>query len=207
MEIPAIYSVLKRGEIKAAPVSIKGTEISFESEPVKLEYSVDEMDDRMPLVVVDVKGLGKENLDDGLLSKIEFRGSDVWFLTFIYSIEDVFDCFIGNIAKALIPYHSAGSDSVLKEIYEVSENCIPVLFVVQGRVACRGGSTDDIRVIIDEVAKIGYQEIVIFDTDSSLSMDDWVSIKDRFQNTIPFTRNSYMCIEEVGFKMIISDLQ
>ncbi|AIZ56173.1 hypothetical protein Mpt1_c02730 [Candidatus Methanoplasma termitum] len=205
MEISAIYSVLKGGEVRAAPVTINGTDISFRAEPVVHEYSVDELSERMPLVVVDVKGLGKENLDDKLLSKIKFRGSDVWFLTHIYNVEDVFDCFMGDIAKAMVPYHTTRTDYVMVEIHDVSENCIPVLFVVKGRVACRGGNTKDIRTSVDEIARIGFREIAVFDTDSSLMNEDWVSLKDRFRNIIPFVRSKESGIREIGFEMIISD--
>jgi hypothetical protein len=207
MEIPAIYSVLKGGEVRAAPVAISGADISFGSDPAVPNYSVEEMDDRMPVVVVDVKGLGKGNLDDKLLTNIRFPGSDVWFLSYIYNIEDVFDCFMGNIVKALIPYHTTASNSVMKDIHDVSDDCIPVLFIARGKVICRGGQTNDIMASVEELARTGFIEIIIFDTDSTMMKEDWIRIYDRFQGIIPFIRNKDASLAEIGVKAVISDLR
>ena len=207
MEIPALYSVFKNGEVRTAPAVIAGTNISFASEPAKPEYSADELDERRPLAVVDVKGLEKRNIDDKLLKNLGFRGSDVWFLSHIYNIDDIFDCFMGNIVKTLMPYHTTKNNSVLKEAFEVSENCIPVIFVTNGTAVCRRGRLEEIGTHIREAEKIGFHEIIVFDTDSSMKRDDWTSINDRFPNIIPFVRNKDIPFEEIGFRMFISDHQ
>ncbi|MDR0508334.1 MAG: hypothetical protein LBG63_00690 [Candidatus Methanoplasma sp.] len=189
MEIPVIYSVFKGGEVKTAPVNINGTDISFISEPVAAEYSRDELDDRMPVLVVDVRGFGKKELDDRLLMNMRFPGSDIWFMTHIKDVEDVFDCFMGNTVKVLIPYHTTRNDVVVEEAYEVTENCMPALFVSGGRVICRGEQTKDLGSAIAEMERIGFTEIVVFDTDSVLRNDDWGSLLERHPGLIPFVRN------------------
>ena len=205
MEIPAIYSVLKNGEIKAAPVTIEGADIFFVSEPVPPAYAADELGDRAPLLVADVKGLSKKELDDRLLMNMKFPGSDIWFLTYIRDIEDVFDCFMGNVAKMLIPYHTTRNDVVMEEAYEVTENCIPVLFVSRGKVVCRGGQTKDIGQAVGELERIGFGEIIVFDTDSMLSADDWISLRSRSAGVIPFIRAVGAAAGDAGFEKIIFD--
>jgi len=206
MEIPAIYAVFKGGEVKTAPVNINGTDISFISEPAPTEYSADELDDRMPVLVADVRGLGKKELDDRLLMNMSFPGSDVWFLTPIKDVEDVFDCFMGSTVKLLVPYHMTRNDIVMEEAYEVTENCIPALFVSHGRVICRGEQTKDLASAIAEMERIGFAEIVVFDTDSTLSTDDWGSLHERHPGLIPFIRNRDGIAGDAGFQKIIYDL-
>jgi len=206
MDIPAIYAVFKGGEVKAAPVKFDGADISFLSEPVRHTYSAEGADDRMPVLVVDVKGLGKGELDDRLLTGMRFPGSDVWFMTRILDIEDVFDCFMEDIAKVLMPYHAVRNDRVISEAYEVSENCIPVLFVLKGKAVCRGGGTKDLRAAVAELSKTGFQEIVVLDTDSSVGSEEWTALNDRYEGLIPFLRKEDGSAAGIGFRTIIADL-
>jgi len=205
MDIPAIYSVLKSGEVRSAPVKIDGADISFISDPVPPEYSVDELDDRMPVVIVDVKGLSRKNLDDRLLTDMRFPGSDIWFLTYIEDVEDVFDCFMGNAVKILMPYHTTRNDLVMGEAFEVTENCIPVLFISSGKVICRGGEMKDIATVIAEMEKIGFTEIIAFDTDSMLRKDDWASLHDMFSGIIPFVRSISAANDGLDLQKVIFD--
>jgi len=205
MNIPAIYSVLKGGEVRSAPVKIEGADMSFISNPVPPEYSVDELDDRMPVVIVDFRGLSRKNLDDHLLTDMRFPGSDIWFLTHIDDVEDVFDCFMGNVVKVLMPYHTIRNDLVMKEVFEVTENCIPVLFVSSGKVICRGGEMGDITTIIAEMEKVGFTETIVFDIDSVLRREDWASLRDMFPGIIPFVRSIGAATEGLDLRKVIFD--
>ncbi|MDR1955140.1 MAG: hypothetical protein LBP82_04230 [Candidatus Methanoplasma sp.] len=206
MDIPAIYSVFKNGEVTAAPVKIDGTDISFESEPAKPAFSAKDDDDRMPVVVVDVKGFGKRKMDDRLLTNMKFPGNDIWFMTNIKDIEDVIDGFMGNIMKLLVPCHTVRNDLVLKETFEVSEDCIPVLFVSQGRARYTEDRTKDVRTAVEELARTGFCDIAVFDTDSMLRADDWAALHDRYQDLIPFVRKKDRETDGIGFQRIICDL-
>ena len=205
MNVPALYSVLKSGEVRSAQVKIKGADISFISNPVPPEYSVDELDDRMPVVIADVRGLSRKNLDDRLLTDMRFPGSDIWFLTHIDDVEDVFDCFMGNVVKVLIPYHTIRNDLVMREVFEVTENCIPVLFVSSGKVICRGGEMGDITTIIAEMEKVGFTETIVFDIDSVLRREDWASLRDMFPGIIPFVRSIGAATEGLDLRKVIFD--
>ena len=205
MNIPAIYSILKGGEVRSACVKIEGADISFLSDPVPPEYSVDELDERMPVVIVDVKGLNRKNLDDRLLTDMKFPGSDIWFLTYIEDVEDVFDCFMGNIVKVLMPYHTTRNDLVMSEVFELTENCIPALFVSSGKVICRDGEMKDISTAMAELERIGFTDIIVFDTDSMLRKDDWAALFNRSGGLIPFVRNIDATTDGLAFQKIIFD--
>ncbi len=206
MEIHAIYSAFKSGDVWAAPVDMEGAMIAFASEPVRISYSADESEERRPVLIVDVKGLSRRELDDRLMTNMRFPGSDVWFLTHIRDVEDVFDCFMGSAVKVLVPYHTTRNDEVLREAFEVSENCMPVLFVSQGMVICRDEGTKDIMSAVSEIAGIGFKEIVLFDTDSMLGMYDWVALNNMFPGLIPFVRSKGLPIGDAGFPAFIVDL-
>jgi len=204
MEIPALYSVFKGGELRAAPVIIDGTEISFVSDPVPPSFSSEGSDERMTVLVADVRGLGRNDLDDRLLTKMKFPGCDIWFLTCIEDTADVFDGFMGNAMRILIPYHTVRNSYVLKDTFEVTENCLPTLFVSHGKVICRDGSASDIVAVIGELERIGFTEIVVFDTDSTLRKDDWSALFERSPSVIPFVRDRNNA-EGIAFQKIIID--
>jgi len=205
MEIPAIYAVLRGGEVRAAPVRIDGMKITFASEPVRQSHFAEDAEERIPVVVADMKGFGKGKIDDRLLMKLKFPGNDIWFMSHIEDIEDVFDCFMGEIEKLLIPYHTVRRMSVLRETFDISDNCIPVLFAPQGRVKCRGSETKDIRTVLEELEKIGFHEIAVFDSDSVLRPEDWISLRERSEGVIPFIRYRNEELVRAGFKRIIFD--
>jgi hypothetical protein len=206
MDIPAIYTVFRGGEVRSAPVRMDGMKFTFVSDPAKRSYIGENADERSSVVVVDVKGFTKGKIDDRLLMTMRFPGNDVWFLTYVEDIEDVFDCFMGDIEKLLIPYHTTISKHVMAEAFDVSENVIPVIFAPQGRAICRGGSTKDIITAIEEMTKIGFEEIAVLDTDSVLRIDDWISLNDRTRGLIPFVRYKNVALSNAGIKKIIYDL-
>jgi len=184
MEIPALYSVFKGGEVRAAPVRFDGMKMFFDSEPVKPSYSAEEHNERRPIIIIDVKGLEKKDLDNKLLMKAEFRGSDVWFLTHVYDIDDVFDSFMGNIARLLIPFHTTKNDAVLKDVHDISDNCTPVIFITKGLAVLRKGRSGDFMKLLREIDRIGFRDMAVFDTDGSLMESDWVVIDNSYRNVI-----------------------
>lgn len=207
MEIPAIYSIYKGGEVKTASVSFEGERLLLDSEPEPLEFYPRDEEERTQVMVADVRGLNKRQLDDRLLTNVKMPGSDIWYLTFIEDIEDVFDSFMGDIAKILIPYHTVRNGLVLREAFDVSDNSIPVAFVSNGRVLSGDENTKDIRTVLEELTAVGFTEIVVFDTDAMLTKEDWSSIGDRFSGAIPYVKGKTPeFIREMGFRDIISDV-
>jgi len=206
MDIPAIYSVFKYGQVKSAPVKYDGAAMTFVYEPTVRTNISEDSHERTQVVVTDVKGITKKKIDDRLLMTLKIPGNDIWFMSHIEDVEDVFDSFMGEIEKLLMPYHTVRGRYVMEEAFDVSDNCIPVLFVIQGRVLGRGGEMKDIREATEDMERIGFDEIIISETDSYLRADDWISLHDRVRGLIPFVRYKNEELASAGFKKIIVDL-
>ncbi|MDR1404737.1 MAG: hypothetical protein LBJ20_04130 [Candidatus Methanoplasma sp.] len=203
MDIPALYSVFRGGEVMTAPTAIEGSRISFASEPARPEYSAGRSEERMPIVVADIKGLGRKKLDDRLLTGMKFPGNDIWFMTHIEDVEDLFDCFMGNITKVLMPYHTVRNDLVTEEAYDVSDSCIPVVFVSGRRAICRENAAEDLEETLGKLEKIGFLEISIFDTDCTINREDWSSLYKKFRGIIPYVTDRNQIPEDIRPEYII----
>ena len=50
-------------------------------------------EERGTVLIIDVKGLQRGNLNDVLLKRLRIRGMNSWFMTNSESVDDVFDAF------------------------------------------------------------------------------------------------------------------
>jgi len=202
MEIPALYAVFKGGSIKTGPIVHTDGKMILDAKSQTPREMFTESDERTEVIVVDVKGLNRGNMDDNLLTEMIIPGSDIWYLTHIEDIEDVFDGFMGDVSKIMIPYHTVRNKMVLEEAYDVSDNCVPVVFSSEydfnGMISC-----------IENVFRIGYTEAVVFDIDDTVSEGDWDTLKRKFDNVIPFVRNRSRIemLRSLEYSQIIVDHQ
>ena len=162
-------------------------------------------EERGTVLVMDVKGLQRGNLNDVLLKRLRIRGMNTWFLTNIESVDDVFDAFNTDAEAVLVPIHTIRSVDELADILSVSDSAIPTLFVRKGYVMFTGRKLTCDKAI-DEISGIGFVTFAVIDTDGSLSEDDWGSMKDSadiipcsFVNSIKAER-----FEEMGFERILT---
>ena len=159
-----------------------------------------ESEDRPTVLVMDVKGLQRRNLNDVLLKRLRIRGTDVWFLTNIESVDDVFDAFNTDAETVLVPSHTVRSPEEFSDILDVSDSVIPVLFV-RKRAAVLFGTNTDYRKVIDSIKAFGYGTVAVFDLDDSIPENEWPSLCQRC-DIIPcsFTGSiSAERFEELGF--------
>ena len=96
---------------------------------VRTKEKREESEERPTALVMDVKGLQRRNLNDVLLKRLRIRGTNVWFLTNIESVDDVFDAFNTDAEAVLVPSHTVRSPEEFSDILDVSDSVIPVLFV------------------------------------------------------------------------------
>lgn len=160
----------------------------------------EEPEDRPIALVMDVKGLQRRNLNDVLLKRLRIRGTGVWFLTNIESVDDVFDAFNTDAEAVLVPTHTVRSEEEFLDILDVSDSVIPALFV-RKRSAVYLGRSMDYRKVIDAVRSMGYGNAAVFDLDDSIPEDDWPPLMERC-GIIPcsFTgKISAERFEEMGF--------
>ena len=167
---------------------------------VRTKEKKEESDERPTALVMDVKGLQRRNLNDVLLKRLRIRGTNVWFLTNIESVDDVFDAFNTDAEAVLVPSHTVRSPEEFSDILDVSDSVIPVLFV-RKRNAVLFGKSDDYRKVIDEAVSFGYGTVAVFDLDDSIPENDWQLLRQRC-DIIPCSFTGSVTskrFEEMGF--------
>ena len=196
MKIPALYATYKGGSVHTGRVEYSGDKMSL-GEPITRSTQVSKDDERLPLVVVDVRGMNTRVMDDRLLMDMKFPGGDVWYLTPIVDLDDLFDVFMGDIVKVLMPIHMVRDRSTLEEIFEISDCCIPVIYPSKVR------SVDN---MIRELGRVGFMDVVVCDRAGEISYDGWNRLFETI-GVIPFVCDTSVAdeLEAIGFNKIIVD--
>ena len=160
-----------------------------------------ESEERQTALVMDVKGLQRKNLNDVLLKRLRIRGTNVWFLTNIESVDDVFDAFNTDAEAVLVPSHTVRSPEEFSDILDVSDSVIPVIFV-RKRNAVMFGTGTDYRKVIDRIKAFGYGTVAVFDLDDSIPEGDWPILCQRCDIIPCSLTNSISAerFEEMGFE-------
>lgn len=192
MIIPVIPSTTVDGNILVGHLTFDGPEpricgdtkdfIPFTSE-ISSRY-----DRGHPFLVFDVRGMHDRRMDIELLKGMKIRGKNIWFLTCIERVEDVFDAFNTDADVLLIPYHTVASDSELTEMHAVSDRSFPVLFVRNGMTYARDGMKDT-KVIVERMADMGFTSIAVFDLSGTLTENDWRTLSDDVR-ILPFSNKA-----------------
>ncbi|MDR0887889.1 MAG: hypothetical protein LBM39_01725 [Candidatus Methanoplasma sp.] len=185
MDIPAVFATYRNGEVLAGSAELSDGSFSFPFGTQPLSDIIPRADERLPVVVTDVKGFNGKSLDDRLLKNLKVPGSDIWYMTYIRDANDVLDSFMGNAEKILIPYHTVRDRSVLCDAFELSDNCIPVVFSSL-RQSKKSRNDIDIMRALDNISSIGFRSMVLFDTDGSVTEEKWSEVLEKHGNTIPF---------------------
>lgn len=152
------------------------------------------------VLVMDVKGLQRGNLNDVLLKRLRIRGMRTWFMTNIESVDDVFDAFNTDAEAVLVPTHTVRSEDEFEDILSVSDSAIPVV-LVRKRSAVFIGENMEYLKAIRRVFSTGFATVAVFDLDDSLTEEHWTYLMDE-GDVIPcsFTgRIKGERFEELGF--------
>jgi len=137
----------------------------------------------VPVIVIDIKGMQRKDIVPDILKNVKIR-NELWFMTGIRNAGDVMDAFHGNMDKLIVPYHLT-SDTLLKEITELSDSCIPSLFADEDGVLVRG-KRKDIRTVIRTLEMMHFSKILIFDASGGSDLKKWHSVRDAADIIIPF---------------------
>lgn len=148
---------------------MKGPNTDYRSSTAKVTSSSEE---KITVLVIDVKGLQKHNINEVLLKKLRIRGARTWFMTHIECVDDVFDAFNTDAEKVLVPTHSVRSESELIDILNVSDSSVPTLFVRRGTAYYLGKAMSP-RTLVDHLSEIGFSSAAVIDTDGTVSEADW----------------------------------
>lgn len=186
MTIPILYTVFRDGVLLTGPVHLEEGVLVMDAPEIPLGSASVGSDERSPVIIADVDGLNKGELCDRVLTQMRMPGHEIWYLTHIESITDVFDGFMTNASKIVIPYHTVLSPAVLEEAYELSDECIPAVFVSDGMAVTPGNGRKNLHLIMKELMAIGYADIMLFDMDGSVTKEDWIDVRRDLPSTIPY---------------------
>ena len=134
-------------------------------------------EERGTVLIMDVKGLQRRNLNDVLLKRLRIRGMNSWFMTNIESVDDVFDAFNTDAEAVLVPTHTVRSEDEFEDILSVSDSAIPVV-LIRKRGAVFIGENMEYLKAIRKVFSTGFATVAVFDLDDSLTEENWVYLKD-----------------------------
>ena len=153
-------------------------------------------DTRRPLMVVDAESVGSSRFGEEVLKRMRVRGADIWFMTHVEYVEDVFDAFNTVAEMVFAPLHNIHDRHELEDILSVSDSFVPSIFVNNGKALGIRGRYIELQEAIDEVSSIGCCRMCVVDTDSTVSSEEWETISDEHPALIPFVSREEF---EVGF--------
>ncbi|MFA5452341.1 MAG: hypothetical protein WC248_02055 [Candidatus Methanomethylophilaceae archaeon] len=144
-------------------------------------------DHSTPFLIFDVKGMRNRMMNIDLLKNMKVHRKDIWFLTCIEKVEDVFDAFNTDADVLLIPYHTIISDDELKEIHRMSDRSFPALFVRNKMTYTKNGMKD-INKTMEKLNNMGFGSIAVFDLSGTLTKDEWDALSVN-RRILPFIQN------------------
>ena len=157
------------------------------------------------VLIMDVKGLQRRNLNDVLLKRLRIRGMNSWFMTNIESVDDVFDAFNTDAEAVLVPTHTVRSEDEFEDILRVSDSAIPVVLVRRGNAVLIGENMDYLKAV-RKVFSTGFATVAVLDLDDSLTEDNWAYLNDEGE-IIPCSFTGKIKgerFEELGFQKVFT---
>lgn len=150
-------------------------------------------EERSPAVVVDVDSLESKAFNEGVMKIMKVRGADLWFMTYIETVDDVFDAFNSGADMLLAPYHAVESDYELEDIHSVSDSFIPVVFTHNGKGVMRNGRLGEVPDILESLADLGFYRTCVVDGEETIPDCIWESLEDDYPSCIPIVDRATVC--------------
>jgi hypothetical protein len=206
MYIPVIPAQIIAGNVMASHILFSGTDVRMDERPVSYGNLINSLsgicDKSTPMLVVDVIGLEKRDIEPEILRKIRPK-REMWFMTGIRNAGDVMDAFHGDIGKLVVPYHMT-SDALLKEMNELSDSCVPALFA-DGKGVHMSGRRGDLKTVVRTLERTGFRKMILFDVSGSSAEYTFGSLSDLADTVIPYasSKEDADVIHETGFKDVM----
>ena len=191
MQVPALFAAVTGDGLVALDAWFQDTRptASGRSEPfTEAAGRVPRSDERSPAVVVDMDSLARGTFTAGVVKDMKVRGCDIWFMTCVETVDDLFDSFNTTADMVMGPYHCVESDAELEDIHSVSDSFVPTVFVVGGRAVLRKGAIGDPSRTLSDLSEMGFYRVCLLDTDGSLTEENWRAVLDEHPSVVPFTR-------------------
>jgi hypothetical protein len=192
MEIPAFFATYRDERMQVTDgffnsISPKaGTRFMEFSETVSPQVN---RQFRSPMLMIDCNSFAAREFSEKVMKNLRVPGADIWFMTYIATVEDVFDSFNRDADMVFGPTHFIESDSELKDICNVSDSFVPVVFVHQGKAVVRKRVSADVQTVLDKLVSYGFYRNCVLDMEDSLDGYTWSIIASDYPSTIPFVSN------------------
>jgi len=189
MEIPAFFASYESGEMLVSDGRFSSVEPKKGRRTYPFTRKVSEClppSQRPPVVIIDCNSFEEREFTGDVMKHLKLQGTEIWFLTYIETVEDVFDAFNKDASLVFAPYHFIANDSELRDICNVSDSVVPVVFVHKGKAVLPGGRQDDVLKVLDKLVSIGFYRNCVLDMEGSLDGYTWSVINDDYPSTIPF---------------------
>ena len=145
---------------------------------------------RSPALFVDCNSFEEREFSEKVMKHMRVPGTEIWFMTYIESTEDVFDAFNKDAELVFAPYHFIGSDDELRDICSVSDSVVPVVSVHKGKAVTGRRSNTDVLSVLEKLVSIGFYRNSILDSENSLDSYTWSVISEDYPSTIPIVDRS-----------------
>jgi len=116
------------------------------------------------VLIIDLSGIQSRRPNFKVLRELVRRKYNVWLDMGMQSMQDLFDSFAMEIARAVASTLTVPSMRLFKDIFELSDKCLPCIFmkdeVIWSAPECGPGK---LRDVIRELKNIGFEEIGVVD--------------------------------------------
>jgi len=147
-------------------------------------------EERTPVVIVDCDSFELGEFSEKVMKHLRVPGKNVWLMTYIRTVEDVFDAFNKDAEFVLAPYHFITSDAELRDICNVSDSVVPVISIHKGKAIIGRRRSADAVTVLEKLVSIGYYRNFILDSENSLDGYTWSVISEDYPSTIPIVDRS-----------------
>lgn len=149
-------------------------------------------DRKDPIMIMDVDGICDKRMGPEIIRRTKKRKMNIWLMTSITSVDDIFDAFYSGSSSLFMPLHLIPSENVLKEINTLSEECVPTLFLSNGKAL----GSRDAAAAVALARRCGYRRICVMETSGTYDGNLWRWLFSTGMDVIPYVHK----INEEGMK-------
>lgn len=188
MEIPAFFATYRDQRMMVTDGRFSAVSPKPGNEFLPFGETVSKVVDkshRSPALFVDCDSFQMHEFSEKVMKHMKAPGMDVWFMTYVDSVEDVFDAFNKDADLVFAPYHFIRSEAELRDICSVSDSFVPVISVHRGRAITGSRSSSDVLKVLEKLVSIGFYRNSVMDAGNSLDGYTWSVIAEDYPSTIP----------------------
>jgi len=188
MRIPVIPLRATLTSMVSSHITFSGTSVSMTKDTVSYRDIMNSASKacgkEIPMLIVDVKGIQKEDIDPNVIRKIRSKGNELWLMTGVRNAGDMIDAFCGDVSNVMVPYHMT-DDLLLREMIELSDSCIPAIFAERDKIYMNGRKRN-INDVLKTLMNMNFDKIAVFNISGEDDDHVYGNIRDFSDVVIPY---------------------